>query len=65
MWLKAIALTPSDAVNDSTTVAIRINGAINARSTMPSTMRITSSTSGMIRFRSCRDASWTSRFTAD
>ncbi len=64
-WLKNSALTPNDAVNDNTTVTMRISGAINARSTRPSTIRITSSTSGMIRLRSCRDAFWTSRFVAD
>ena len=64
-WLKKTALTPSAAANDSTTVAIRISGATSARSTIARTIRITSSTSGMIRLRSCREASCTSRLTAD
>ena len=64
-WLNTNAHTPSVAMNESTTVAMRITGAISARSTTANTSRITSRMIGMISARSCREASCTSRLTAD
>src|SRR5436305_1710369 len=50
------ALTPSAAPKDSSTVRISSTGATSARSSSARTTRMTASTIGMIRFRSCRDA---------
>src|ERR1039457_4911226 len=51
--LKKRALTPSAAANDSTTVAMSINGATTARSSRARMTNTTARTSGMMAFRSC------------
>ena len=63
-WSKTSALTPSAATNDSTTVAISISGATIARSSSARMRNTTTRTTGMIRFRSCAAARWTSRLIA-
>ena len=63
-WSKNSALTPSAAANDSTTVAISMTGATSARSSSARMTNTTTRTIGMIRFRSCAAARWTSRLTA-
>ena len=49
-WLKKKALTPRAAANESTTVAVRINGATSARNSSPRMTNTTTRMSGMMRF---------------
>ncbi len=63
-WLKKMAHTPSVAANDSTTVITSRTGATIARSSSMRISRITTSTIGMMRVRSCREAVCVSRLMA-
>ena len=51
-WRNASADRPSAVVKDSTTVPISTSGATTARSSSARMISTTSSTSGMIKFRS-------------
>jgi hypothetical protein len=62
--VKKNALTPRAAAKESTTVAVRINGATSARSNSPRMTSTTTRMSGTMRLRSCAEARSTSSAVA-